>query len=502
MKRLPAALLALALAAATSSAFDKPLCFELRGPASAYSTLSQIAPAFCNAFFDTPLARLVCSLDLPAFTFDDRDSGPFVFSDDPATAAALASALTQNGWNLRDFSIPEEWPPSTRLYVQDADAATNHPILLIPHDRHILLTDTPVVVRIPDFLDALSTLPNRLPAEGDIVAQITGDNLATLADDNLFSSFARRNIATLTAGLGLDGDTAALQLVVAPIPCSGLDNGIDACGPISPSTACVNLPGAIAFAARAPGPLLVPHVQNQLGELLCLFVATRSVAASFFPPVRPIGPLRMLGFMESRPGKDDPAETREGFLSIFSTNVFAIDTTSYRGFPLDSITVADPDAFAAILDNCLGSKGATAHAIVAQGIASGHLTLSTASLPAGHLIALNDIDGTLLRAAIDAALDGGLSTRPFDQSPAFRAAFPHPDAPAHVIAHLDLSDLAAIQRAIGLDFIPILGISLSSIPTPCPIDLFAYVTPDSSLVIRLRLPILRSPSPPASAPSP
>ena len=539
MKRLPATLLSLALAAALSGAAafggaassraggpeapppslprstlspdggpsarpSTPLCFDLRNPASAYSTLSHIDPSIFRRH-DSPLARLVSSLDLPTFTFDDLDGTPFVFSNDPATVAALDSALAENDWDLRNFPIPEEWPSSTRLYVQDADVSTNYPILFIPHDRHILLTDTPVVARIPDFLNALSALPSTIPAEGDIVLQITGDTLATLAGGGLFSSFARRNYATCTAGLGLDGDTAALQLVVAPIPCSGLDDGIAACGPISPATACVNHPGAIAFAARGPGPLLFPHEQNQPGELLCLFVATRSVAASVFPPVHPLGLPRMLGFMEIRPGHDDPAETRDGFLSLFSSHVFAIDTTTYRDFPLDTITVAAPDAFAAFLDDRLGPAGATAHAVVAQGLASGHMTLSTATLPDGHLVALNDADGTLLRAAIDALLDGGLSTRLFEQSPAFRAAFPPPDAPAHAIAHLDLSDLDAICGFSDLGFLPLLGIPLSSnsIPSPCPIDLFAYIASDSSLVTRLRapVPLLHSLAAPDGGPS-
>ena len=442
MKRLlPAAILALTLAASTAAAFDKPLCYELCGPASAYSTLSHIEPSIFQRH-DTPLARVVSSLDLPTFTFDDRDRDPFVFSNTPATAATLASALAENGWNLRDFPIPEEWPPSTRLYVQDADTATNHPILLIPHDRHILLTDTPVVDRIPDFLEFLSTLPSSIPAEGTFAVYFT--NLATRAhyhNDPIeaFLSF----FSTLAIGVGSDDDTLALHIVLAPPPGSPLADWLRAIPSTPSSTACLNLPDALATFALAPLPDLPREV------FATLFYASAA---------DPVAPFRTL----------------DAWFGGLSTNRIHDRTVIY--------------ASAIIPTNAIPPRPHTGDFLrdMLTQIMPLIVPLPSGILAAGH------VPSATVDAAIDVALDGG-STRPFDQSPSFRAAFPAPDAPPIAILHADLRAIRnSYQISRGL-------LSFDTIKDengpPFPLDAYAYVTPDASLVLRIRLPVLRSPAP-------
>lgn len=473
MKRLlPAAILALTLAASTAAAFDKPLCYELRGPASAYSTLSHIEPSIFQRH-DTPLARVVSSLDLPTFTFDDRDRGPFVFSNTPATAAALDSALAENGWNLRDFPIPEEWPSSTRLYVQDADTATNHPILLIPHDRHILLTDTPVVDRIPDFLDSLSSLPASIPAEGTFAVYFT--NLATRAhyhNDPIeaFLSF----FSTLAIGVGSDDDTLALHIVLAPPPGSPLADWLRAIPPVPPSTACLNLPDALATFALAPLPPFPADLLEKMESPNAHRLSGHAFAAALFPP--PDLPREVFAtlFYASAADPVAPFRTLDAWFGGLSTNRIHGNTVIYIPATLPTNAVSPRPHTGDFLRDMLTQ------------IMPLIVPLPSGILAAGH------VPSATVDAAIDAALDGG-STRPFDQSPSFRAAFPAPDAPPIAILHADLRAIRnSYQISRGL-------LSFDTIKDengpPFPLDAYAYVTPDASLVLRIRLPVLRSPAP-------
>ncbi len=480
LRLLPAAILALALAAATSSAFDKPLCFELRGPASAYSTLSHIDSSIFR-HYDTPLARLVSSLDMPAFTFDDRDSGPFVFSDDPATAAALDSALAQNGWNLRDFSIPEEWPPSTRLYVQDADAATNHPILLIPHDRHILLTDTPVVARIPDFLNALSTLPSSIPVEGTFAAYFPNISTRTRFHNDPVEAFLS-SFSSLAIGVGSDGDTLALHIVLAPPPGSPFADWLRAIPPIPPSTACLNLPDALSTFALAPLP---PFPDDLLGKMESPSVRRlpgHAFAAALFPRLDLPREVFSTLFYAAVDDPVPPFRTLDAWFGGLATNRIHANTVIYAPATLPTNAVPPSPHTGDFLRDVLTS-----------------FTPLIIPLPSGILLVPMATSATV-DAAIDAALDDGLPTRPFDQSPAFRAAFPAPDAPPIAILH---ANLRAIRNSYPTSrWILSFDAIKDEDGPPFPLDAYAYVTPDSSLVIRLRLPVLRSPAPPASAPSP
>jgi hypothetical protein len=108
--------------------------------------------------------------------------------------------------------------------------------------------------------------------------------------------------------------------------------------------------------------------------------------------------------------------------------------------------------------------------------------LDFAAMPSGILAAVSS-SREALPAVIDAAIDGTFPA--FESSPAFREAFPRPDARAVAILH----------HARGLDFVSAVIPFYEGPPVdrdggpPLAFDLFAYVTPDASLAIRIRYPL-------------
>ncbi|MBR6022566.1 MAG: hypothetical protein IK066_09150, partial [Kiritimatiellae bacterium] len=180
-------------------------------------------------------------------------------------------------------------------------------------------------------------------------------------------------------------------------------------------------------------------------------------------------------------GLNDLPEARTALHDLLARHADALSLDSpspHRNIAIDTLSIASPDALAALLETA-GLPPYTARAIVDSNIPAALSPVSLAWLPDGLLVAVNDDASALLPAAIDAALDG--TATPFESTPAFRAAYPYPDAPAFAIAHLDLPAI--------LDLLPWkLQFKDEPLPTPCPIDLFAYIASDASLVTRLRAP--------------
>ena len=87
------------------------------------------------------------------------------------------------------------------------------------------------------------------------------------------------------------------------------------------------------------------------------------------------------------------------------------------------------------------------------------------------------IDGKAISAAIRAEIKEECAAF---VAPAFQTAFPAPDAPPVAILHADLRVLNALLLAPA---------KLPADGPPLPLDAFAYVTPDASLALRVRLPL-------------
>ncbi|MBQ7252560.1 MAG: hypothetical protein IJS32_08175 [Kiritimatiellae bacterium] len=331
-------------------------------------------------------------------------------------------------------------------------------------------------------LDLYPSLPDRLPADGDIAFQFGGEEvMRTSFLSPSLTAEIQGNVDTLAVGFGTDADSLALHAILAPRTTSQLAAHLRSCGPIPPSTACVNLPGAIAFFAEGPAPTPFSSSFGTQESAFLSALARRTgnqpFSAAFHPPATPGAFPRILGFQ----GLNDLHTARSALHSLFArhSDAFAlVSSPSHRGIPVDTLYASDPDAIADFLETHLGHNrhNPEARALILRSFATGRRGLSFAWLPEGLLFSLNDAGDTLLHSAIDAALDG--TATPFEQTP----AFPEPDGPAHVLARLDLPTIAP--------FLPSPFDSLCrQVPASCPVDLFACVAPDGSLVIRLRAPL-------------
>ncbi|MBR4190230.1 MAG: hypothetical protein IKQ55_09750 [Kiritimatiellae bacterium] len=300
-----------------------------------------------------------------------------------------------------------------------------------------------------EALALLPSLPVTLPAEGVLACRVSGADLASTANSRN-AARVRENLATLTAGLGLDGDTAAFHALAESLPGSGMASALGACGPVPAAAACVNLHGAFGFYVQGAGSPVMRGKE-----------AAHGFAVAVYPPV---GPARMptprvLAYIGD-PGGEEQARTRRETAAALHT-----ESTTYRGIPVDEV----PAASAAVLMRAAACAcGVPEDAAALMPGAS----VRFAWLPAGDLMAVNDEGGALLHAAIDAALDG--TAIPFAAPPAFPAA----DGPVPALAHLDLAVLA-----------PMLPVQLPfAVPAPCPVDLMARVLPGGTMEVRLRAP--------------
>ncbi|MBR4190471.1 MAG: hypothetical protein IKQ55_10985 [Kiritimatiellae bacterium] len=396
----------------------------------------------------------------------------------PEDRQAFFDLLDAESWT-REPDTPEGWqvlvPPSAsfRYHIASIDGKT-------------VISEDPDALRAA--LDLYPSLPARIPAEGGIAGQIRPDCLQDSAFDPDRVALARRNVDSLSAGLGLDGDTLALHAVLAPVPGSDLVGYYRSLGgPIPPSTACVNLPGAVAFYADASDPSLPDVFRDTAAPAFVAGIDRRRAgqpsSIALFPPAGTDAPGTLpLPRAVAFAGLVDTPTARPALLSLFarhSDTASLVPAAPHRDILVDTLTVADPVAFARHLDQLCGGGGATPCAILAQGLAAGQITLSLAWLPDGILFAANDAGSDLLHAAIDAALDG--TATPFEETPAFRAAYPGPDGPACAIAHLDLPALLAALP-------PQIASLLPAIPDPCSIDCLSYIATDGTLAARVRAP--------------
>ena len=451
---------------------DATLLLERRGEATVQHTLDRLgfptlgvwrhdAASFAD-FFHTRDASSIAIVPIVGLGTD-------IYSLSPSDRDAYFALYASESWS-NEPDTPEGW----QVFTPPSRAFTNY--VASVNDK-LVASESPVTLQAA--LDLLPTLPALLPAEGDLVAQIDGDNIALLLGGGPTRQAIPRNVATFTAGLGLDGDTAALQTVVAPVPGSKLADFQAGCAPIPPATACVNLPGALAFYAEGPCPDLrdlFPDAfdDDPVATALERYSSHQPASFAFFPPASPGCP-RALAYT----GINDPAALRAALLDLLSRRADAIAVAtdaSHRDVPVDTLSIADPIALQDLLATQFGPN--PQYALIPYIQQALDPTLSLAWLPDALLVAFNDADSALLHPALDALLDGGLSARQFEQSPAFQSAFPYPDAPAHALAHLDLDAL-----------LPAYSIELPlALPTPCPLDLFAYIASDASLVLRLRAP--------------
>ena len=394
-----------------------------------------------------------------------RETTFYAFS--PDDRQAFFELLAAESWT-NEPDTPEGWqvvvPPSGsfRYCIASIDGKT-------------AVSENPDALRAALALPP--SLPARIPAEGGIAVQIRPDCLQGSAFDPERVALARRNVDALSAGLGLDGDTFALHAVLAPLPGTDLADYFRSCGPISPATACVNLPGAIAFYADGPAPVEswgagMPAFMAALDRRL----AGQSSSIALFPPAESATPgtiplPRVLAFT----GLADLPTARPALLSLFARHSDALSLASapsYRDIPVDTLAIASSDALLAFLSRHIPNSASLAFI---GAFAELNPTVSLAWLPDGLLLAANDADDSLLHAAIDAALDG--TATPFEEPPAFRAAYPEPDGPATAVAHLDLPALLALLPPQIASFVP-------EIPDPCSIDFFAYIADDGSLAAR------------------
>ncbi len=491
MKKLPATLLAAALAANLAAAAPirpgTPYALEeIRGQATLERTLDRLGIELEIRHHpeEAPVFAFLRDRDIAdtSLQFDYFTSAPPVhfLALSPDDRQAFLDLLAAESWS-NEPDTPEGYqvfvpPPAPfRYYIAAAD-------------RNTVLSKDPDALRAA--LDLYPSIPALLPAEGDIVKQYRPDFLKPsrgtpfLTPDTI--SLFRHHVDTVTSGLGIDADTLALQAVLPPLPASKLADLLASCGPIPPSTACVNLPGAIASFAAGPVPALPASPLVGPAGAFDRYLENQPFSATLYPPAAPVSLPRALAFF----GLNDLPDARSALHALLARHPDALSLASpdpYRDIAVDTLSIASPASrtpsaasIDAPLDDLFGSNP-PAWALLADSLASPNLPISLAWLPDGLLIAVNDPDSALLHAAIDATLDGGLATRQFEQSPAFRAAYPYPDGPALVVAHLDLPAI--------LDLLPVkLVFKDTPLPDPCPIDLFAYIASDSSLVTRLRAP--------------
>lgn len=472
-----ATLLGLAYAAPSSDDPTLPgtpfLLCDIRGQGSAEGTLDRLGiPESFNFHPEEAVVRdflrdrdIACS----AIVFGVRRPKPVSFfpSLSVADRKAFSGLLAANSWSRE--------PPTPEGFKVVAPPVRKFRYYITASGGNAVVSEDPAALRAA--LTLFPGGPGGLPVEGDIAVQIPTEIIKQpSAKTTAFGGFLEQCLVDrLAVGIGIDdgtgpdGGTAFLHALFSPRPGARLAEGLRASGPIPPSAACVNLPGSVAFLAKAPGGAKASPASP----------AAQPFSLAVFPSSRPDAPPSVLAYL----GLDDPPAARETLLAACPPSLAVTPAAPHRGIAVDTFSVTDPGALSSLLSARIGSFPASG--IFGEGLASGELPLSLAWLPDGLLLAFNDPGSALLPAAIDAALDG--TAVPFENTAAFRDAFPVPDGPAFAIVHLDLPALLPLLPSEVTAFLP-------SIPPPCPVDLFACNAPDGSLVLRLRAPAALPPA--------
>lgn len=450
-----AALLALALAAAQADALEATTWHLLRNPTDAIATLDQINPNY-RFKLHSPHDALLPALNLPVFSLAPRNGRPTNFlPGDPDSAARLDAVLDENAWHLRDIQIPPAFPQNMRIYSRDD--ATNRFLFRIPFDNHIILTR----YEMPSSdIALLPSPPDFVPAEGPFVAYF--DDLSSRTNQLPFASFLAA-FSSLSIGVATDGDTLVLHIVLVPPPDSPLADWLRAIPPVPPSTACLNLPDATATFALAPLPPFPPDLAERLNSPTALRLPGHALAAARFPPLSADSSLQGILCYASTDNPASPIRTLDDWFGSLATNRVHGNTVVYAPTAPPS-----PDAWRTFTEDFLRDR-------LVQRMPTS--TRHFSALPSGILVSLDVSDDTF-DAAIDASIDS--SRIPFSETPAFQSAFPVPDAPPVAILHADLRYLNDFWFESA---------KLPDDGLPLHLDAFAYVTPDASLAIRVRLPL-------------
>jgi hypothetical protein len=527
IRAIAAILLAAILAiGATAAPAAGTYLLEIRGEATADRTLERLGLPSTSDFYrddETALRDFFFSRDVSSLSPGCFNGGSAIVSTlSPADCNALFSLYDAEGWS-REPDTPE----GVQAFVPPSRSHTNY--LATVGGKTV---EAESLSALQAAIDVLPTLPATLPAEGDAVIQIGGNDLATLFQTPGNAVRIRRHIATVAAGIGLDGDTTAFHAVLVPVPGSQLDAFLRDCGTIPSFTDWIDLPGSVAFFAEGAVPdlrgIFPAACANPVAAALERCTAKRPCAATLFPPATPSGLPRALFFT----GINDLAAVRTALLDVLAHHEDAISVSTRRqplrgeplpagqtdavsaasdtleltfSVPIDTLSVASTDALAALLSRFISDASPSAF-LGALADANPTLTLAWVA-PFGLLAAVNDADATLLDGAISniiLALHATTFSRdplPFEETHAFRAAFPGPDAPAHAIAHLDFAPLASVRSLPSpLDLsdagslkLAVLAYACSllryfDLPDPCPVDFFSCVAENGSVVLRLRAP--------------
>lgn len=439
---------------------------EYRNASAALALLDKIDPPLRDPDALPPgLDDLfVSTLDLHLFELPLDASVPcgcdqaYILSATPSSVAAFDSALAAQGWRLQPGTggdVPQVYLPPDGV---DADLLS---LCVSRQPSHIAFSTSPG--RLAQALAILPFLPPTLPAEGVFAYQ----KLPRASDHDPIEIL---DASTLSYGLDLDGGTVVLHAILAPPPGSSFADWLRAMPPIPPETACVNLPGALATLAVAPLPPLPVDFPGGLPREIRDFLSRHPripFACAILPPPPADYPDPAVSLL-AYAGYPDPAAPLRALDRV--TGLPATNAV-HRGIPILgrgwNFTVPDNWRFLELLGPVLSCDSPFP---------------LLAPLPTGVLLA-SDAPPSALSAAIDAALDGNAPTRRFDASP----AFPPPDAPPVAILHADLRALAAAYPGHAANFHLDRAVAAAPPSAPLPLDATLHVSPDASLVLRLRV---------------
>ena len=461
-----------------------PFLLETRGQADAQRLLDRLGLPSHDFYHpeEIPLRDFFLSRNLHTlYAGPFIGTGAFVQSFAPGDLDAYLALYAAASWSNAPLT-PEGFQP----VVPPSRAFTNY---------HVSAQGKFLESESPDALqtarDLLPSLPDTLSADGTLAARFSGAGVASLLSigDPLRQVLAD-NLATLDLGLSLDGDFATLHAVFAPVPGSALDSAIPACGPVSPASEFINLPGIQNFFSVGPEPDL-PEVfpDDPLAAALAPFaphIANQPASAALYPPSIPAAGRFPFSRLLLCQALSNPYAARSDLLDRLSRHPDAVsvvsETLQSGKDGLDTVSIVSPDALARLLAARLGINSAILLPHLHY-LADANATLSLAWTPPFLFAALDDPGAPLLRQAVencDMAIHGYPADPPpppFEKSPDFLAAFPDLDAPPHALVHLDLAALRNIHHVF------------SALPRPCPVDLCATVAPDNTLSLRLRLPV-------------
>ena len=469
------------------------------------------APVLAAARDLDPAARLI-------FFFSDSPYAPYAYSirlafNTPDAIPTVLSALSDAGFSsVPAADLPSDLPPDLRDVIALRNPAPQSPdaddeILYLLRVDNALYIDTDPVC-IAKALDASATLPPILPAEGEIVLRLCGPIPFPFLPTSYQKAFFR-NIGALTFGFHLSGDLLRIHQSSEFVPGSRVKAYAETLRPPAPETSCVYLPDALlTCSVGAADAAADTALSEALGRFLSspasplsAYTAGQSGSFALYPPD---APLSASAIAASRPAMAAPV-----FLVYSSLADPAATAADLQTFLADH---ADRIVPLPLLDRTHRNIAIRSFHVPLDDspflpLAFPSLTLSYAILPSGILF------GAASRQRFDAAIDAALDATipPPDDLPAFRAAFPYPDAPAITAFHADYSAILeaylpgyaealaktaeSLRQAVDEDDLPFLKPDAGTYDAPAVLDLFIYLAPDHNPALRAALhiqPFLRA----------